>query len=226
MQIFSPPVPVFLPPALISTRREYQSLAGVYGPIAVAVFVIVLVLVVFAVLRYRRRAEAATWHENNPLEAGYAVLLTLIAAFLLYLTFHYEHRVDTVANSERPSLTIDVTGARWEWEFSYPGRGIVQRSGMVGDQPLVVPVDEAIKFNMTSIDVIHSFWVPELEFKHDLFPGKVQYQVLTFTRTGTFTGQCAVFCGLRHPEMVFTVHALTPAAFSAWVRSHSHGGAP
>ncbi len=212
-------------PALISTHHEYWALAHIYGPIAIGVCLVVLLLVGFAVLRYRRRPEASTTHENNPLEAGYAVLLTLTAAFLLYLTFHFEHRVDTVANRQHPSLTIDVTAARWEWEFSYPRYGIVERSGMVGRQPLVVPINEAIKFNLTSVDVIHSFWVPELEFKHDLFPGKVQYQVLTFTRTGTFPAQCAVFCGLRHPEMVFTVHALTPSAFSAWVRTHSHGGA-
>ncbi len=212
-------------PALISTRHEYWSLAHIYGPIAIGVCLLILLLVVGAVLRYRRRPEAATWHENNPLEAGYAVVLTLVAAFLLYLTFHFEHRVDTVANRERPALTIDVTAGRWEWEFSYPRYGIVQRSGMVGNQPLVVPTNEAIRFNMTSVDVIHGFWIPELEFKHDLFPGKVQYQVLTFTRTGTFPGQCSVFCGLRHPEMVFNVRALSPAAFNAWLHSPHRGGA-
>lgn len=210
-------------PALISTRQEYWSLADVYGAIAIGVALLVVILALWAVLRYRRREEPARWHEHNPLEAGYAVLLTLVVAFLLYLTFGHEHRVDTVANRETPSLVIDVTGARWEWEFSYPRYGIVQHSGMVGDQPLVVPTDRAIRFNMTSLDVIHGFWIPELEFKHDLFPGKVQYQVLTFTRTGTFPGQCSVFCGLRHPEMVFTVRALTPAAFAAWVRSRTGG---
>ena len=60
-------------------------------------------------------------------------------AFLLYLTFTAEHRVDTVVDRERPSLTIDVTAAKWEWQFSYPGYGIVVRSGTVGHQPLVVP---------------------------------------------------------------------------------------
>jgi cytochrome c oxidase subunit II len=210
-------------PALISTRHEFWSLADIYGPIAIGVFVIVFLTVLWAVLRYRRRQQPARWHENNPLEVGYAVLLTLVVAFLLYETYAHEHRVDTVANRERPSLVINVTGARWEWEFAYPAYGIVQHSGMVGDQPLVVPVNEAIRFNMTSIDVIHGFWIPELEFKHDLFPGKVQFQILTFTRTGTFQGQCSVFCGLRHPEMIFRVRALTPSAFATWVRSQTHG---
>jgi cytochrome c oxidase subunit II len=212
-----------IPVALISTRHEFWSLADVYGAIAIGIGLLVVILVLWAVLRYRRREQAARWHEHNPLEAGYAVLLTLVVAFLLYLTFTHLHRVDTVANRQRPSLTIDVTGARWEWEFAYPRYGIVQHSGMVGNQPLVVPTNEAIRFNMTSLDVIHGFWIPELEFKHDLFPGKVQWQILTFTRTGTFPGQCSVFCGLRHSEMVFTVRALTPAGFAAWVRSRTGG---
>jgi cytochrome c oxidase subunit II len=209
--------------ALISTRHEFWSLADIYGPIAIGVCLVVFLAAGFAVVRYRRRAVPSRRHENNPLEISYAVLLTLVVAFLLYETFAHEHRVDTVANRQRPSLTINVTGGRWEWEFAYPAYGIVQHSGMVGDQPLVVPVNQAIRFNLTSIDVIHGFWVPELEFKHDLFPGKVQFQVLTFTRPGTFPGQCSVFCGLRHPEMIFSVRALEPSAFAAWVRSETHG---
>ncbi|HWE08489.1 MAG TPA: cytochrome c oxidase subunit II [Solirubrobacteraceae bacterium] len=211
--------------ALISTRHQYWSLADVYGPIAIGVCLIILLLVVWAVLRYRRRPEAARWQENNPLEAGYAVVLTLVAAFLLYLTFSYEHRVDTVANRQKPSLTIDVTAGRWEWQFTYPRYGIVEHSGTVGDEPLVVPTNQPIRFNTTSIDVIHGFWIPEIEFKHDLFPGKVQSQVLTFPRTGTFGGQCSAFCGLRHPEMVFHVVAMTRAGFAAWIASNTGGRA-
>lgn len=209
-----------IPPALISTRHEYWSLFHIYAPIAIGVCVLVFVLAIGAVLVFRRRPRAATWHENNPIEATYAVLLTLVAAFLLYLTFHFEHRVDTVANRQPPALTIDVTASRWEWQFAYPRYGIVERSGTVGDEPLVVPTNQAIRFNLTSLDVIHGFWVPELEFKHDVFPGTVQHWVLTFTREGTFKSSCAIFCGLRHPEMIFRTQAMTPSAFAAWTRSH------
>ena len=212
--------------ALISTRHEYWGLFSVYVPIAAAVFAVVVVLLVWAVLRYRRREHAGRRSDNSPLEASYAVLLLLISVFLMYLTFRYEHRVDTVANRERPSLTVDVTAARWEWEFSYPRYGIVERSGTVGSEPLVVPVNEAIRFNLTSTDVIHALWIPELEYKHDAIPGSVQSQVLTFTRIGRFSGQCAVFCGLRHPEMVFVARVVTPAAFAAWLRSKRSSGGP
>jgi cytochrome c oxidase subunit 2 len=188
------------------------------------VTLIVFGVVFFALLRYRRRKQPSRRHENNPLEATYAVFLVCVAAFLLWLTYSHEHQVDTVANQEKPSLVVNVTGARWEWTFAYPKYGIVQRSGEVGDQPLVLPVNEAIRFNLKSIDVIHAFWIPQLQYKHQLIPGMVQHQILTFTKTGTFPGQCAVFCGLRHSEMVFYAKVLSPAAFAAWARSKQRSG--
>jgi cytochrome c oxidase subunit 2 len=207
--------------ALVSTRHEYFRVFDVYVPIALGVFAVVLVLVVFATLRYRRRppARAARWHENNRVEGTYALLLACTAAFLLYITLSAEHQTDTVANRERPSLTVDVVGSKWEWTFSYPAYGITRRSGTVGRQALVVPTGEAVRFNLTSLDVIHAFWVPELRYKHDLIPGSTQVATLTFTTPGVFPGQCAEFCGLRHSDMVFTVEAVNPSRFQAWARS-------
>jgi cytochrome c oxidase subunit 2 len=72
--------------------------------------------------------------------------------------------------------------------------------------------------------VIHSLWIPELRFKRALIPGATENVTLTFTRAGTFPGQCAEFCGLRHADMVFTVRALSPGAFADWARAHARGG--
>ena len=217
-----------LDPGLISTRNEYDHLFAIYVPIAIGVFAVIVVMIVFALLRYRRRPpeQAARWHENNPLEGAYALVLTLTVAFLLYLTFTAEHKVDTVANRQRPALTIDVTGAKWEWQFAYPAYGFSVRSGEIGRQPLVVPTNEAIRFNLRSDDVIHAFWVPEVRYKHDLFPGNTQVATLTFKTPGTFPGQCAEFCGLRHWEMVFGLDVVTPAQFQAWAASHGRAPVP
>jgi cytochrome c oxidase subunit II len=212
--------------ALISTRHEYNALVSVYVPIAAGVFAVIVIVVLVALLRYRRRDPAHTSRisEHNPLEAGYAALLTATVAFLLYLTFTAEHRVDTVSLRQTPSLTVNVIGAKWEWEFRYPRFGIVQRSGTVGRQPLVVPVNRPIRFNLSSQDVIHAFWVPETRFKRDLIPGRTQEVVLSFTRTGLFGGECAEFCGLRHPEMVFNVRVLPGAQFARWAASGGRVG--
>jgi cytochrome c oxidase subunit II len=215
-----------LPAALVSTRRQYDHLFNIYVPIAIGVCAVIFLAVAIAVLLYRRRPpeRASRKHENNLLEGSYAVLLACTAAFLLYLTFTAEHKVDTVANQERPAVVIDVTASKWEWTFTYPAYGFSVRSGTVGRQPLVVPAGEAVRFNLTSIDVIHSFWIPALRYKHDAFPGNTQVITLTFS-SGVFPGQCAEFCGLRHSDMLFTAHAVSPASFTAWARGRGRGAA-
>jgi cytochrome c oxidase subunit 2 len=182
---------------------------------------VIVIATVLAVLIFRRRPRerAARWHENNPLEGTYAVLLACTAAFLLYLTFGAEHKVDTVANQQRPAVVINVIGSKWEWTLAYPAYNFSVRSGTVGRQAFVVPVNEPIRFNIYSADVIHSFWVPELRYKHDAIPGRVQVTTLTFTKPGSFSGQCAEYCGLRHSDMVFTIHAVSRAAFASWAQS-------
>lgn len=213
------PSPVGAVQALVDTRTEYDHLFSIYVPIAIGVFLLILVVVLFAVLFYRRRPpeRASRWHENNPLEGSYAALLACVAAFLLYLTFTTEHKVDTVANQQHPAVVIDVVASKWEWTFNYPAYGITERSGTVGRQPLVVPAGEAVRFNLISLDVIHSFWIPALRFKHDAIPGSTQHITLVF-RPGVFPGQCAEFCGLRHSDMIFSAHAMSPSAFTAWAR--------
>jgi cytochrome c oxidase subunit II len=214
-------------PALVSTRQEYDHLFSIYVPIALGVFVVIVLTVLTAVFIFRRRApeRAARWQENNPLEGTYAVLLACVAAFLLYLTFTAEHRVDTIANQQHPAVVIQVTGSKWEWTFSYLSYGFSVRSGTVGRQPLVVPAGVPVRFNLTSLDVIHSFWIPALRYKHDAIPGSVQFTTLAFSR-GVFPGQCAEFCGLRHSDMIFTAYAVSPAAFAAWARSKGTGPTP
>ena len=206
--------------ALVSTRVEYDHLVDIYVPIAGAVFAIVILAIGVAVLRSRHTVRPTRRAGAGRLEGSYAVLLACVVAFLLFETFTAEHRVDTVAERERPSLTVDVTAARWEWEFNYPADDITARSGTVGDQPLVVPADRAIAFNLTSQDVIHSMWVPELHFKRDLIHGAVEHVTLTFTQLGTFDGQCAEYCGEGHSAMIFRVRVLPPGAFARWLASH------
>jgi cytochrome c oxidase subunit 2 len=207
--------------ALVDTRHEYQHLFSIYVPIAIGVFAVIVLAIAFCVLRYRRRPveRAARWNENNRLEGAYALALAGVVVFLLYLTFTAEHRVDTVSAREKPSVIIDVVSAKWEWSFRYRSYGITRRSGTVGRQALVVPTGEAIRFNLSSVDVIHGFWVPEIRFKRDVFPGITQSVTLMFPRAGSFQAQCSEFCGLRHAEMLFDVRAVTPSAFASWARS-------
>ena len=211
---------------LVYTSKEYRHVFDIYVPIAIGVFVLVAAIVLVAVLVYRRRPpeRAARWHEHNLAEGSYALLLAVVVAFLLYITFAAEHKIDTVANAQRPDLTINVIGAKWEWRFNYPAYGINRYSGTVGQETLVLPTNEAIRMRLITRDVIHEFWVPELNFKHDLIPGSVQQITVSFPHSGSFPGACGEFCGLYHSRMTFTVDAVSPAAFNAWARSQQESG--
>jgi cytochrome c oxidase subunit 2 len=205
--------------SIVDTRKVYDWVFNIYVPIAIGVIVVFSVLIIGTVLVFRRNGKASRRHENNLLEGGYAVLLTLVAAFLLYITFTAEHRTDVATANERAAVTIDVTASRWEWVFQYPGHGITHESGAVGSQPLVVPTGEPVRFVLRSDDVIHSFWIPAIKFKHDAIAGSTQSVTLDFDRTGRFSGSCSEYCGLFHAYMVFTVDVLTPGRFHAWLTS-------
>ncbi len=212
--------------ALVDTRHEYYRVYDIYVPIAIGVFGIILLTTLFLVVRNRRRPpeQASKRHNHERLEMSYAVFLCCVVAFLLYLTFSAEHRTDTVANRQRPGLTIDVIASKWEWTFRYPRYGITIRSGTSGLGTFVVPTNTAIRFNLSSVDVIHALWIPQLRYKRDLIHGQTQFQTLTFAEPGTFPGQCAEFCGLRHADMVFRVRAVAPATFRAWAAAGGVGG--
>jgi cytochrome c oxidase subunit 2 len=210
----------------VNTRAQYQHVFDIYVPIGVGVFTLIVLATLMVVLVYSRRPpeRAARWYQHDRVERGYALLLACVVAFLLYVTFGAEHRVDTVAAHERPQLVVKVTGSKWEWHFNYPAYGIDLYTGTVGHQDLVVPSGEAIQFRLVSLDVIHAFWIPQLRYKHDLIPGSVQRSTLTFAQPGLFAGQCAEFCGLLHSRMFFNVRAVSPAEFTAWAQGQRAGG--
>ena len=206
--------------ALTDTRNQFEDVWNVYWPIALAVFLVVLSLVVFFVLRYRSDSDEIPRgrDENEPLEIGYAIGLACVAAFLVALTFS---RMPGSADSSAsgPPLEVKVTAARWNWRFEYPG-GVVEQGTRRQVPVLRVPVDTPVEFTGTSLDVIHSFWIPEERFKRDVFPGKRSRWGMVFGEVETLPGggECAEFCGLEHDRMIFNVLAMPKARFSAWLR--------
>ncbi len=204
---------------MIDTRSEFHDLLWIFAPITAAVFVIISLLVLGIVYRSRRRPDDPGWRSAWPrAEASYAVVLLGFAVVLLAFTYRTETRVDDLVSD--PGLELDVTAFQWQWAFGYP-TGVT----FVGtrEQPgqLVVPADTTVRFNLTSRDVVHSFWIPHLRFKRDAFPDYVGEFDLVFPEEGTYTGRCAEFCGLRHANMEFTVVVLSPEEFDAWLEAQS-----
>lgn len=202
---------------MIDTRHEFRSLFDLYVPIALAVFVAVLAAVLYAVIRFRRRGEDLPAQRTRApvAELLYALALAGIVALLVWRTFTVESRVDPVA--ARAAVQVKVTASKWKWRFSYPQYGIAEVGSDTRPAVLTVPSDRTVRFELTSLDVIHSFFVPGLRFKRDAFPDRITRFDLVFDRSG-FIGRCAEFCGLHHADMLFHVEALPPAEFTRWAR--------
>jgi cytochrome c oxidase subunit 2 len=213
---------------VVDTRKVFEDLASHYLSIALAVFAIVVLACAYLLVRYRdrdrgggARSPGGRGGEREPedeppwVPVVYAGVLAGVVALLVLLTFNAEDKI--AAGDLRPGLEVRVTAAKWTWRFDYPALGISQVAGRSGPPVLVVPSATAIRFRLTSLDVIHSFWIPYLRFKRDAFPGRTSGFDLSFDRAGLHTrGLCAEFCGLQHDEMVFDVQVMAPAAFQAW----------
>jgi cytochrome c oxidase subunit 2 len=129
--------------------------------------------------------------------------------------------IDSTAAPKRGStqLTVDVIGHQWWWEVRYPGTQAVTAN------EIHIPIGERVLVVATTDDVIHSFWVPELNRKIDMVPGRRNTVLLDADRVGVFRGQCAEFCGLEHARMAFLVYADPPARFRAWLAAQARPAA-
>jgi len=118
-------------------------------------------------------------------------------------------------NPKTTAMTIDVIGHQWWWEVHYPATGAVTAN------EIHIPVDTRVNVVATTADVIHSFWVPALNRKIDMIPGRRNRILLYATQTGEYRGQCSQFCGFQHAHMAMEVFVQTPAAFRAWLTNMS-----
>jgi cytochrome c oxidase subunit 2 len=181
--------------------------------ISAAVFFFVAAMLTLAVLRRRRPSEGDPGREAEP-QWGHRFILVsgvVVPAVILTATFGVTlHEMSALAKPlERTRLTVGVIGHLWWWEARYP-------NGAITANELHIPVGEPVRLELTTADVIHSFWVPQLQTKMDQIPGHTNELWLQADAPGRYRGQCSQFCGLQHAHMIFYVVADTPADFQAW----------
>jgi cytochrome c oxidase subunit II len=185
--------------------------------LAAFVYVTVAGLILVAVLHGRRRRAVTEpgRAENRLIWIGGIVVPALILLVVAVVT------VDTTAALRKPgrdALHVEVTGKNWWWDVRYPGTGVRTAND------LYLPVGRRIQIRLTSDNVIHSFWVPQIGGKVDTVPGQPNFLRFTIEKAGVFRGQCAEYCGVQHANMALYVHALQPGLFERWITTH--GQAP
>ena len=187
--------------------------------VAAGVVAFVAALLMFGAMGRRRRADDrpeprwATW-----LLVGGGIAFPVLVLGLLW-AFTLRDTADLTAPPGDPTVRIDVVGKRWWWDVRYPELGVITAN------EIHVPVGETVQLVLSSDDVIHSFWVPELAPKTDMIPGRVNQMWLRADRAGTYRGQCAEFCGVQHAKMAFLVIAEPRDEFDAWAAGQAEEAA-
>jgi cytochrome c oxidase subunit II len=205
-----------------SQAKPIHDLFTVFVAIAIVVAAIVWGLTTWSIVRYRRRPGPdqplpQQIHGSARIELTWTAipLITILVLFGLTVLV----MSDVQAQPADPAVNVQVTAFRWGWRFDYVGTG-VEIAGQAGSPPtLRLPAGQNVHFSITSIDVIHSFYVPAFLFKRDAIPGLTTTFDLDVQHPGTYNGQCAEFCGILHDQMIFTVQAMAPTDFQAWLAS-------
>jgi len=196
---------------------------------ALAVGVFVWGLIFWCIIRYRKRGDALPpqTRYNLPIEMIYSVAPFLVVSVLFYYTAVVQTDVNRLGGAE---VTVSVQASKWNWTFAYPDAKDAnnQPVATVGSSDyvpvLVLPTNRKIEFVEHSADVIHSFWVPEMLFKRDVFPGNVVNRFeTTILTTGAYVGRCAELCGTYHSMMNFEVRAVTPEQFDRFLAAKQQG---
>lgn len=175
-----------------------------------AIFILVLVLTIMSLLSKR-------WQKIPRPPLGDSMFI-MIGGLILPLLVLFPLLIETLfvtkeLQPKKDSMVIRLTGHMWWWEVEYPDHGIISAN------ELIIPAGVPIKLEMTSADVIHSFWAPSLSGKTDLIPGQKTYHWLEASKVGSYRAQCAEFCGLQHARMALLVIAKEPKEFEDWVKA-------
>jgi len=224
-----------MPVGVTAISRDIYSLHMIIFWICVVIGVVVFGAMFYSLFRYRhsRGAKSATFHEHTSVEVIWTAIPLLI---LVAMAVPATATLKTMYDTSEADLDIMVTGQQWRWRYEYLGEDVaftsnlgtprdqIDGSAAKGehyllevDEPLVLPVGKKVRLLLTSDDVIHSWWVPELAVKQDAIPGFVNENWVRIEEPGIYRGQCAELCGKDHAFMPVVVEAVEPERFGEWM---------
>jgi cytochrome c oxidase subunit 2 len=217
----------------LSKNMYYLHMIGL--AVCSVIGVVVFGVMIYSLIHHRKSKgyKPATFHDNPRLEIIWSIIPFLI---LVGLAVPATRVLISMDDSKESEVTIKVVGHQWRWQYQYLDQGIsffsnlstpydqIQNKQKKGqwyllevDKPLVLPINKKIRFLVTSNDVIHSWWVPELGIKRDAIPGFMYEAWAKIEKPGIYRGQCAELCGINHGFMPIVVEAVSQDEFNQWV---------
>lgn len=214
----------------------------------VAIGIVVFGAMIFSLFRHRksRGVQPATFTHSMTAEVAWTIAPIVI---LLLMAVPAAETLIKVEDSRNPDMTVVITGYQWRWHYAYQGEDVAFYSSLAResvlarrkgsgidpatvenylrdvDHPMVVPKGAKVRILLTSNDVIHSWWVPELAIKKDAIPGYMNEAWFRAEQTGTYRGQCAELCGMDHGYMPVVVKVVEPAEYENWINAQKEGAA-
>jgi cytochrome c oxidase subunit 2 len=210
-------------------------------PIITIITLFVAGLIAWIVIRYNAKSNPipAKFSHNTTIEIIWTVvpviILMVIAIFSFRLLFAYN-------DMPKPYMTVKATGYQWYWGYEYPDQKISEITSLpltkeqaeakkvpyllAADKPLVVPVNQVVRVQVTGADVIHAFALPAFGLKTDAIPGRLNETWFKAEKVGTYYGQCSELCGVDHSNMPIEIKVVSQADFDAWVKSKTAPPAP
>jgi cytochrome c oxidase subunit 2 len=193
-------------------------IAGVVG-------VIVFAVVLFVVVKFKDRGQPIPEQSHGNALLEY-VFIAVPALLLAGISVPSVAAIISLNDTDNADCVINVTGQQWWWEYDYPidADGTIcgfapteEAAPIITSGQMIIPVDAKVVIRGTSRDVIHSFWVPKLNGKRDMVPGRVHTWNFQTEQPGIYAGQCGEFCGLSHANMRMEIVALDDADFQTWL---------
>jgi len=228
-----------LPPVTAVSREIYDLHWGILW-VCVAIFVIVFGAMFWSLFKHRKSAgaKAAQFHENTTIEVIWTIVPFVI---LIGMAYPATRTVLNMKDAGGADMSVKITAYQWKWEYDYQQDGVRFLSHLATprsqideyngpgaakndnyllevDEPMVVPVGKKVRLLITSNDVIHGWYVPQLGVNQYGIPGFVKDAWITVDKAGTYRGQCSQICGKEHGFMPIVVVAKAPAEYAAWVK--------
>lgn len=229
-----------MPPGVTDITREVFGLHMLIFWICVAIGVVVFGAMIYSIIYHRasNHPTPATFSHSTTAEIVWTVIPIVI---LVAMAFPAAKSLVAIEDSGSPDMSVKVTGYQWKWHYEYLEEGVSFFSSLAADSnrarqlgsnidpntienylydvdnPLVVPVNTKVRILLTSNDVIHAWWVPELSGKRDAVPGFVNQLWFKTDTPGTYRGQCAELCGYDHGFMPIVVEVKSKEAYQAWL---------
>ncbi len=186
--------------------------------LAAPVFAFMLAMMGYSVIRFRGNGdptEDGPPMAGSPRVVGVWLLITSCLTLAVLINPGFVGLAD-IRGSSSADMVVGIEGQRWNWKATY-------ENGVESKDELVLPVHTRIRFDVTSTDVLHSFWVPAFAMKIDAVPGRTTEMFVTTERTGDHADdfnvrvQCAELCGLSHGSMAMPVRVVEQDEFDAWL---------